>query len=312
MNPNDLDLRFLRSFLAVAQYGKVSTAAKHVHLSQPAVTAHLRRLEEIVGKPLVSRSARGVKLTKHGHALHNFSTEIQNTLTRIEASFRTEHNLSGELRFGASLTIASHVIPSFLAEFSRAYPRVEIELLVDNTEVVLESVREGVYPFGLAEGNPHAAGLRLEQFVEDEVVLVAGTNPAFRKYQQLADSVTTAKDLCQLPLIWRESGSGTRTVVEAALRKLGIPPRRLAYQYVMGDWEAIKTAIFHCMGFAFLSGWNVKNELALGQLRLVRISDLVIQRRFYWVLPSGALGEPGDTFVRFCNDCRSQLSSPLA
>ena len=66
------------------------------------------------------------------------------------------------------------------------------------------------------------AGLRLEQFVEDEVVLVAGTNPAFCKYQQLAASVTTAQDLCQLPLIWRESGCGTRTVVEAALRKLGM------------------------------------------------------------------------------------------
>jgi DNA-binding transcriptional LysR family regulator len=142
------------------------------------------------------------------------------------------------------------------------------------------------------------------------VVLVAGTNPAFRKYQQLAASVTTARDLCQLPLIWRESGSGTRTVVEAALRKLGIQGKRLAYQYVMGDWEAIKTAIFHCMGFGFLSLWNVKNELALGQLRVMRISDLAIRRGFYWVLPSGALGEPSDTFVRFCNGYRSQLSSP--
>jgi DNA-binding transcriptional LysR family regulator len=93
---------------------------------------------------------------------------------------------------------------------------------VDSTEVILESVREGVYLFGLAEGKARAAGLRLEQFVEDEVVMVAGTTPAFCKYQQLAASVTTAQDLCQLPLIWRESGSGTRTVVEAALRKLGM------------------------------------------------------------------------------------------
>ena len=149
-----------------------------------------------------------------------------------------------QLRFGASLTVASYVIPSFLAEFSRAYPRVEIELRVDNTEVVLESVREGFYPFGLVEGSPRAAGLRLEQFVEDEVVLVAGAN--------------------------------------------------------------------HCMGLAFLSRWSVKNELAVGQLRLVRISDLAVRRGFYWVLPSGALGEPSDTFVRFCNGYRSQLSSPRA
>ena len=306
MNPNDLDLRLLRSFLAVAQCGKVSTAAKQLHLSQPAVTAHLRRLEEIVGKPLVSRSTRGVKLTTHGHALRTFSAEIQNTLSRIEASFESEHKLSGKLRFGASLTIASHVIPSFLGEFSRLYPEVEIELRVDNTEVVLESVREGFYPFGLVEGSPRAAGLRLELFVEDEVVLVAGTNPTFRKYQKLAASVAAAQDLYRLPLIWRESGSGTRAVVEGAMRKVGVQARRLAYQYVMADIEAIKTATIHCMGLAFLSRWSVKNELALGQLRVIGVSDLVVRRGFYWVLPSGALGEPSDSFVRFCNGYRSQ------
>jgi molybdate transport repressor ModE-like protein len=310
MNPNDLDLRLLRSFLVVAQCGKVSTAAKQLHLSQPAVTAHLRRLEEIVGEPLVSRSTRGVRLTTHGHALRTLSTEVQNTLSRIEASFHTEHKLSGELRFGASLTIASHVIPSFLAEFSRAYPGVQIELRVDNTEVVLESVREASYPFGLVEGNPRVAGLRLEQFVEDEVVLVAGTNPTFRDYQKLGASVATVQDLYRLPLIWRESGSGTRAVVESAMRKLGVQTKRLKYQYVMADIEAIKTATIHCMGLAFLSRWSVRNELALGQLRIVRISDLLVRRGFYWVLPSGALGEPSDTFVRFCNGYRSQLTSP--
>ena len=310
MNANDLDLRLLRSFLAVAHCGKVSTAAKQLHLSQPAVTAHLRRLEEIVGEPLVSRSTRGVRLTTHGHALRVFATEIQNTLSRIETSFHTENQLSGELRFGASLTIASHVIPSFLAEFSRVYPGVQIELRVDNTEVVLESVREASYPFGLVEGNPRVAGLRLEQFVEDEVVLVAGTNPTFRDYQQLGASVATVQDLYRLPLIWRESGSGTRAVVEGAMRNLGVQAKRLAYQYVIADLEAIKTATIHCMGFAFLSRWSVKNELALGQLRVVRISDLVVRRGFYWVLPSGALGEPSDTFVRFCNGYRSEPTSP--
>jgi len=307
MNVNDLELRLLRSFLAVAQCGKVSTAAKQLHLSQPAVTAHIRRLEEVVAKPLVTRSTRGVRLTSHGHALRSLSAEIQNALSRIEASFRAEHQLSGELRFGASLTIASQVIPAILAEFSRVYPMVEMELRVDNTELVLESVREGVYPFGLVEGNPRAAGLRLERFVEDEIVLIGGTNPTFRNYQRLAESVTTVEDLYKIPLIWREAGSGTRAIVERSIRKLGGQPKRLGYRYVMADIEAIKTATIHCMGFAFLSRWSVKNELAIGQLRIVRISDLVIRRGFYWVLPSGALLDPGDAFVRFCNDHRPEL-----
>jgi hypothetical protein len=75
---------------------------------------------------------------------------------------------------------------------------VQVELRVDNTEVVLESIRENVYPFGLVEGSPRAAGLRLERFVQDEVVLVAGTNPTFRNYQRLAATVATVEDLYKL------------------------------------------------------------------------------------------------------------------
>jgi molybdate transport repressor ModE-like protein len=307
MNLRDLDLRLLRSFLAVAQCGKVSTAAKQLNLSQPAVTAHLRHLEEIIGKPLISRSTRGVRLTAHGDSLRSFASEIYATLSRIEASFQSDHQLRGELRFGASLTIACHVIPLFLAEFSRVYPAVKIEMRVHNTEVILQSVSEGVYPFGLVEGAGHAAGIRLEPFVEDELVLVGGTNPTFRKYQRLASSVSSIQDLYQLPLIWREQGSGTRAIVEGALRKLGIQTKRLLYHYVMAEIEAIKVAAIHCMGFAFLSQWSVKNELALGQLRVVTVPEVVITRGFYWALPSGALGEPSDTFVGFCNRYRSQV-----
>jgi molybdate transport repressor ModE-like protein len=310
MNANDLDLRLLRSFLTVAQCGKISGAAKQLHLSQPAVTAHLRHLEEIVGKPLISRSTRGVKLTSHGHTLRVLAGEIQNTLSRIEASFHREQQLTGRLRFGASLTIASNVVPVFLSEFCRIYPRVNVELRVDNTQTILESVREGVYPFGVVEGTPRAAGLKLERFVEDEVVLVAGTNPAFRSYQQLVASLTSVQDLYRVPLIWREAGSGTRAVVEVALRKLGIQTRRLPCPYVIADIQAIKTATIRCLGFSFLSRWSVNDELALGQLRLIPVKGLTIRRGFYWVLPAGALGEPSDSFIRFCNGYSAQLSTP--
>jgi molybdate transport repressor ModE-like protein len=308
MNPNDLDLRLLRSFLSVAQSGKISSAAKQLHLSQPAVTAHLRRLEEVIGKPLLSRSTRGVKLTSHGHTLRNLAIEVQNTLARIETSFHQEQKLSGELRFGASLTIASHVIPRFIAEFCRVYPDVSIELRVDNTAVVLEAVRESSYPFGLVEGNARAAGLRLEKFVEDELVLVAGTNKSYARYQRLAAAVAAPEDLYQIPLVWREAGSGTRAVTEAALRKAGIQLKRLTYQYVMADVQAIKTATVHCLGFSFLSRWSVKNELATGQLRILQIPNLNVRRGFFWVLPSGALGEPSDSFVRFCHTNPTQLT----
>ena len=173
---------------------------------------------------------------------------------------------------------------------------------------MLEAVRESGYPFGLVEGNPPAAGLRLEKFVDDELVLVAGTNKSHTKYQRLTASVAAPEDLYRIPLIWREAGSGTRAVVETALRKAGIQPKRLTYQFVMADVQAIKTATVHCLGLSFLSRWSVKNEVAAGQLRIVQLANLSVQRGFFWVLPSGALGEPSDSFVRFCQANRVQLA----
>jgi DNA-binding transcriptional LysR family regulator len=148
----------------------------------------------------------------------------------------------------------------------------------------------------------------LEKFVDDELVLVAGTNSSYRQYQRLAATIATPQDLYRIPLIWREAGSGTRAVVETALRKSGVQLKRLTYQYVMADVQAIKTATIHGLGFAFLSRWSAKNELATGQLRILQIANLTVRRGFYWVLPSGALGEPSDSFVRFCQQNRSQLT----
>jgi DNA-binding transcriptional LysR family regulator len=142
-----------------------------------------------------------------------------------------------------------------------------------------------------------------------ELVLVAGTNKSYAEYQRLAAAVGGPQDLYRIPLIWREAGSGTRAVTETALRKAGIQLKRLTYQYVMADVEAIKTATIHCLGFSFLSRWSVKNEVAAGRLRILHIANLNVRRGFFWVLPSGALGEPGDTFVRFCQANSAQVTA---
>jgi molybdate transport repressor ModE-like protein len=307
----DLDLRILRSFLAVAQTGTVSGAAKELHLSQPAVTAHLRRLEAIVGQALLVRSSSGVKLTRAGQLLRQLSTEIQGTLFRIEEVFRQKKELTGRLSFGASLTIAAYVMPVFVPEFVRQHPAIEVEMRVDNSASILGAVREDLYSFGLVEGNPRAGGLRLAEFVRDEVVLVAGIRGVSKSYAKLGDSILTVGDLTKVPIVWRETGSGTRAVVESALRKAGLSPKRLDHPYVIADITAAKTAVRLGMGFSFFSRWAVREELAAGHLRVIPVAGLAIRRGFYWVLPSGALGEPGDSFVRFCESHREQLSRML-
>ena len=165
-----LDPRRLETFRVVATTGRISAAARQLHLSQPAVTAQIRQLEEECGRALFTRSPRGMALNAAGHALLEYTQKIHALLDEATTSLQAEEELSGELAIAASTTIAAYVLPSLLVEFRRVHPSVELRLEVGNTTQVLEWVNEERVPLGLVEGHGRAAGVRLEAFLADEIV----------------------------------------------------------------------------------------------------------------------------------------------
>src|SRR6201999_3707124 len=121
-----------------------------------------------------------------------------------------------ELALAASTTIASYLLPSLLASVLRRHPGMGVRLEGGNTEQVLGWLRDGKVPLGLVEGHARSSGLHLERFVGEELVaVVAAEAPAaFLRVRKPAD-------LASVPIIWREPGSGTRAVVERALKQAG-------------------------------------------------------------------------------------------
>jgi DNA-binding transcriptional LysR family regulator len=109
----------------------------------------------------------------------------------------------------------------------------------------------------------------------------------------------SARDLEDLPLIWRERGAGTRATVEQALKEHGLNVRKLDRRVEIGSTEAIKALVIAEIGIAFFSCWEIQNELATGTMREIPIPGLRIQRVFSWALPSGDLGGlPGVLSIR--------------
>ncbi len=269
-----IDPRKLETFRVVVESRKISTAAKLLHLSQPAVTAQVRGLEDECGRALLLRSSKGVAPNAWGLRLLDAAKQVHGVLGEVETAFDEEPATDEEVVVGASMTTAAYVVPPLVAGYRALHPRVPFRIQVANTPRVLEWVAEGRVPLGIVEGRLRSPRVRLERWLEDEVVLVAAPSAAaFR-------GVTRAADLAHVPLLLREPGSNTRAVVEEALQRALGKGRTPRSELLFGSNQSIKMAAAAGLGVAFVSRWSVKHNLAAGQLRIVPLRDLRIVRAF--------------------------------
>jgi DNA-binding transcriptional LysR family regulator len=292
MSLRDLEPVLLSTFLAVHDAGRISAAAKALHLSQPAVTAQVRRLEDALGAPLFLRSAHGVIPTEAGLRLLPYARSIRRLVDDAASVVSGAREKAGNLVVGASTTIAAHVLPPLLAAFRSAHRDTVLDVHVGNTEQVVAAIRAGRVPLGLVEGHSRASAVRLEPFLDDEIIAVMGRDAPFR--------VRRAKDLEAVPLLWRESGSGTRAVVERALAKAGVRRRAIRTLDVeLGSTEAVVGGAVAGLGVAFVSRISVRAHFTAGLVRTVPGLDLVVRRTFRWALPAGALVGTAAQFYAF-------------
>jgi DNA-binding transcriptional LysR family regulator len=306
---NRLSPGLLHAFLVVAEVGKISEAARRLHLSQPAVTAQIRRLEAELDVPLFIRSVHGVTLTPRGAHLQERLQHVFADLEGALSELDQPGELKGILKFAASTTSAAHFVPKIFARFRRHHPEVGLHLAVGNAKDVLELVREQHVGLGLLGGHDRSPGVRFEQFMPDEIVAVCAPRIRDPKLRRAIGNLKSAQDLQHLPLIWRERGAGTRATVEQALKEHGLNVRQLDQRVEIESTEAIKALVIAEIGIAFFSGWEIQNELATGTMREIHIPDLRIHRVFSWALPSGDLGGLPGEFYRFANSIRTELSA---
>ena len=213
------------------------------------------------------------------------------------------------MNLAASTTIARHLVPHIFVRFRHYYPAAGLRLKVGNTEGVLEDLRENRVELGLVEGHERGAGVRLEQFMPDEIVLVCAARISDLKFRRALEGVRSVRDLQTLPLIWREPGAGTRAVVESVLKDCGLSMRKLDRLVELGSTEAIKSLVLAGLGVGFFSSWDIQDELSMGLLQQIKIPGLRFHRMFSWAIASGELGGLPAEFYRFANSIRSELSA---
>jgi DNA-binding transcriptional LysR family regulator len=270
-----MTLRQLEVFLAVARARSFRRAAEALHLSQPALSQHVRELEGALGARLFDRLGRAVHVTEAGRVLEDHARRLFATLADARHAIADLQGLQrGTLAIGASTTPGIYVLPGVLGVFRQHHPAIEVTLQLGNSAQIEALVRGGELDLGVVgDAGTGSAEASLAAQVEDELVLVVGPMHAWARRREIRP-----EELADQPLLLREPGSATRQVTERALADAGV-----AYRpgMVLPHTEAIKQAVLAGLGVAFVSVFAIQGEEATGRLRPLRIWGLRIVRHFH-------------------------------
>jgi DNA-binding transcriptional LysR family regulator len=268
-------LRQLESFLAVVELRSFRKAAARVGLSQPALSHQIKELESELGTSLFERLGRTIALADAGRILEGPARRTFATLQGAREAVGALRGLHrGSLVLGASSTPGIYLLPRVLGRFKARYPGIEVALRIGNTRETEDRVRTSEVDLGIVGG--HLVGERetcVEATLPDRLVLIVA-----RRHAWAARGVVARHELAGERLLVREEGSATRRLTERALGQLGIA---MQARLELGHTEAIKEGVRAGLGVAFVSELAVRGDVAAGQLRVVRVRGVRIERHFH-------------------------------
>jgi LysR family transcriptional regulator, transcriptional activator of the cysJI operon len=272
----------LRVFRAVAHHLNFRIAAEELSLTQSAVTQQIKALESEMDVPLFDRAAGRVSLTPAGAALLPFADRLAALAAEAREAVAAANGASaGRLALGASQTIGQYLLPGLIAGFLEQNPKVDISVIGGNTQTILEALVEHRVQLCLIEGPAMRRDVQVEPFMEDHMVCVVPSGHAW------ADREIDVKELQQATLVARELGSGSRRIVEQAMEKAGLDVKKMRLLMTFDSTEGLLSAVEAGLGIAFVSRWAVRNQLALGTLKLARVRGLNLARMFSLASVSG-------------------------
>lgn len=283
----------LRTFVEVIDRGSFSEAARAMGLSQPAVTMQIQGLEADLGATLLERRYRRVDLTEAGRSLLPTARKVLSELEGARVAIdRLSDTVGGHLELAVSTTPGQYILPRLLGSFLHTYPEVSVSLRVYDSADVVARVESGDAHLGMTGARLPHAKVDFEQMGVDQLLMICPTGSplANRSHVLLAE-------VAEHPFIARESGSGTRIVVEQALRAGGVDPGDLEVVMELGTSEAIVNAVEGGMGVGVVSHWMTDKALTLGTVAQVVAPGFPVSRPFFAVVPRGARSRAADALL---------------
>ena len=285
-------LHQLQILEAIARHGSFTRAAEALELTQPTVSQQIKRLTQTIGMPLFEQLGKQIYLTAAGQEVLGASAMISEKFAELEIAIDELRGLKRQRINLVASTTAKYFVPRLLGTFRRKHPEIELALHITNQEGVLARLAKNQDDLYFTGRPPSDLDIELRPILANPLVVVAPSN------HPLAGKTNIAlKELTAAPFIFREAGSGTRSVVENFLAE-----NRVAVDVVikLSSNEAIKQAIAGGLGLSVLSQHSLDLETQNGLLTILNVEGFPIHRHWYVLYPNGKqLSVAAQTFLDF-------------
>jgi DNA-binding transcriptional LysR family regulator len=292
-------------FIEVASNLSFSKAANILFITQPAISKHVKALESFYKCALFERTSHQIRLTPTGETLFKHLKEALQIQQKIQFEISTAVEYSraeGNLRIGASTTVALYIIPPMLSAFHRAQPLLNIQLMNRNSENITKALLTNEIDIGIVEVDQKIISIAYTHFMSDQVIPVCSSKSEIAKFGEI-----NADHLKKLPIAIRERGSGTLTALEKGLKGLKVTINDLQVKVRLGGTEALKNFLLADQCIGFLPRRSVMKELAKDELRELRIPNLEMERNFYFIQRQGSVEAPLNRhFIKFAHSFYNQ------
>lgn len=285
----------LSTFINVAKLKSYTRAGEILNLTQPAVTQHIKQLEEYYEVKLIKKKGRQISLTEEGELLLRSAKEVEATSLLLKRELKNKSSVVKRYNIGATLTIGEFVLPNLLGDYKKLHDNIDVIMHVHNLEEVLKRMSNGEFDLGIVEGPFDKSKFIYKKLKDDELVLVASPLNSISKKSKI-EMNEIVKDG---RLILREKGSGTRMIFENKLLEMGFSLSDIKIYMEVGSIGAIKSLVEANLGYTVISREAVKREVEAGVLSIIPIQGIRILRELNFVFLEHSPKDFTEDFISF-------------
>lgn len=266
----------LKTFITLVEVNNFTKTSEILHISQPSVSLHIKNLEQEFQTTLFIRSPKSVQITPTGQILYERAKQITAIYDAAKEDILAHHHaIQGTLVIGASFTIGENILPPILASIQQQFPQLELEIIIGNTDEIIQFAKLLQIDIGLIEGQSRDHELVIHPFMQDELFIVGASN------HPLSDlSTITISDLQQQKWVAREAGSGTRTYLDHLFRINGLQVKSLL---TISSNQGVKESVIQGLGYSLLSSCVIEREVKNGDMAVLPLEGHRFTRTFSYL-----------------------------
>lgn len=271
-----LDFR-VNTFIELCRTKNYTKTAENLHMTQPAVTQHIKYLEEFYKCKLFNYNKKVLTITEQGKMLYKYLLTLSSDEKKMQEELLEIDCLKRTLNFGATLTIGEYAMPKIIEGISQKYPDINITFRIKDTKELLEDLQNGKIEFALVEGYFEKTDYESYVFTKEKFVGICSPK------SDLIHKKCDFEDLLEERLILREEGSGSRAIFEKILYDNNLSINNFKNKYEIENISVIKELVKKNIGISFIYKKAVEKELADKSISLIDIKNNIEEKEFNFV-----------------------------